>query len=341
MSTVYSQDPILKTISNEAGLTVTVMDWGATITSIKVPVSGQEPREVLLGVKNEEDWSTQECFFNATIGRYANRIGHSRFTVGGVDHIISSGAEHALHGGIDGFDKRRFIFSDVKENSLTLTLHSPDGDQGFPGNFDLTVVFTVTEDNMLKMEYEATCDQECPASLTNHAYFNLNGVNSSILGHTLQIDAQGVMELDEGSIPTGKILNLDDNEAFDFRKPKLIGKDFMNHGQMKLTLGYDHPYLIKGDLSQPFAKVLSDDGKVQLEVFTDYPAVQFYSGNYVHAGTPIIARDDGKEYQNQSGLCLEPEYYPDAPHLPQFAELNPTVAPGRPLVKTICYKFTA
>lgn len=337
---VYSQDPVLKTITNEAGMSVTVMDWGATITSIKVPVIGEEkPREVLLGLKNEADWCTQECYFNATIGRYANRIAHSRFSLNGKDYIIDSGAEHALHGGRDGFDKRRFTFSSVGENTLTLTLHSADGDQGFPGNFDLTVVFTLTEDNTLKMEYLGKCDAPCPACITNHAYFNLNGHNSSVLNHTLWLDSEAFLELDEGSIPTGKVLEVSDNRAFDFRTPKKLGLDFLNHRQMQSALGYDHPYLIKGDLSRPFAKLTSDDGKLSLNVLTDYPACQIYSGNYVHAGTPIIARDDGQEYPNQSALCLEPEYYPDAPHLPQFADKNPIVTPTSPLKRTIAYHF--
>ena len=342
MSTIYSQDPILKTIHNAQGMSVTVMDWGATITSIKVPVTGEEkPREVLLGLKNEADWCTQECYFNATIGRYANRIGHSRFTLNGHDYIINSGAEHALHGGLDGFDKRRFSFTQVSDNSLTFTVHSADGDQGFPGNFDLTVTFTVEDDNTLRMDYLGTCDQDCPACITNHAYFNLNGKNSSVLGHTLWIDSDKIMELDEGSIPTGTLLNLDDNAAFDFRHEKKIGQDFMNHSQMKLTLGYDHPYLIKGDLSKPFARLTSEDGKVSCEYFSDYPACQIYSGNYVHASKPIIARDDDQEYPNQSAICLEPEYYPDAPHLPQFATLNPIVTAQNPLKRTICYRFKA
>lgn len=335
----YSENPVIRTISNEAGMSVSVMDWGATIVSIKVPVAGEQPREVLLGVKDPAQWSTQSCYFNATIGRYANRIAHSSFDIGGKHYVLSSGAEHCLHGGIDGFDKRRFECVNEAPNSLTMQLHSADGDQGFPGNFDLTVTFTVTEDNSLKMEYAATCDKECPACLTNHAYFNLNGHNSTVLNHTLQLNSDTFMELDEGSIPTGKLLSVKDHPAFDFTRPKTVGQDFMNDSNMKASLGYDHPFLIKGDSTEPCVIATSEDGKLSLKVYTDYPAFQFYTGNYIHAGTPIIARDDGKEYANQCAMCFEPEFYPDAPHLPQFASVNPTVGPDKPLHRFITYKF--
>lgn len=336
----YSLNPIIHTISNPAGMKVTVMDWGATLLSIKIPVPGEkEPREVLLGVKDPEKWSTQSCYFNATIGRYANRIAHSSFDVNGKHYVLSSNDKHCLHGGIDGFDKRRFTFIDVGENSLTLQLHSPDGDMGFPGNYDLTVTYTLNDDNSLSVHYLGKCDAQCPSCITNHAYFNLNGYNSSILNHTVEIKSDKILVLDEDSIPTGEVRDIKDS-AFDFNTAKKVGLDFMNDAQMIPSRGYDHPYLIDSDLSTPFAKVTSDDGKLTLSVSSDYPATQFYTGNYVHAGDPIIARDDGKEYPNQAGLCLEPEYYPDAPHLPQFAAKNPLVGPDAPLSRTICYKFT-
>ncbi|MBU3826446.1 MAG: galactose mutarotase [Candidatus Anaerobiospirillum merdipullorum] len=341
MAECYSQNPNLKTISNEAGMSVTVMDWGATLVSIKVPAGEKEPREILLGVKDPAQWSTQACFFNATIGRYANRIANSNFNANGKNYVLNSGAQHCLHGGLDGFDKRRFTFSDEGPNYLVLTLHSPDGDQGFPGNFDLTVKFALSEDNCLTMSYTATCDQTCPACITNHAYFNLNGKNSSILGHTLRLNSDKFLELDDLSIPTGRVLSVKDHPAFDFTTAKTVGQDFMNDEQMKAALGYDHPYLYEGKSSEAAVEAISEDGKLKLEVFTDYPAFQFYSGNYIHAGDPIIARDDGQEYANQSGMCFEPEFYPDAPHLDAFKDVNPQVSPDKPLQRFISYKFTA
>ena len=340
MDESYSLNPNLETISNANGMSVTIMDWGATIISMKVPVKGEEAREVLLGVKDPADWYKQACFFNATIGRFANRVANSEFEIDGKKYKLNSGAQHCLHGGVEGFDKRRFKLLDKSANSLTYTIHSPDGDMGFPGNFDLTVVFTVTDDNELVMQYTGKCDQKCYACITNHAYFNLNGHNSSILNHTIKMNSTEFLPLDDTSIPTGEVRKVAGG-AFDFTKEKTIGQDFRKDDQMKASLGYDHPFLIDGDLTKPFIKVSSDDKKLSLEVSSGYPAFQLYTANYVnHGDNHITARDDGKDYKDQSAVCIEPEFYPDCPHLPQFADVNPIVTPEKPLQKTIIYKFS-
>ena len=339
MSECYSQDPQLQTISNANGLTLTVMDWGATIISLKVPVKGENAsREVVLGLKDPANWSKQPLFFNATIGRFANRIANSEFTIDGVTYKLNSGAKHCLHGGVDGFDKRRFTLVEKTNTTLTYTIHSDDGDQGFPGNFDLTVVYTLTEDNELEIHYVAKCDKKCYACITNHAYFNLNGHNSSVLNHTVQIDSDNYLPLDNTSIPLGHLKSVDG--AFDFRQPKTLGKDIRRDEQMEASLGYDHPFVIKGDLSKEFFTLTSDDGKLSMKVYTDYPAFQMYTGNYVNQGdNHIIARDDGQVYKDHCAVCIEPEYFPDCPHLEEFADLNPMVTPEKPLDKTIRYKF--
>lgn len=340
MTDKYSEKPVLKTIGNKNGMKVTIMDWGATIVSIKVPVYGEtELREVLLGVKDPEKWSSQSCYFNATIGRYANRIANSQFEIDGKLYKLDSGATHCLHGGVDGFDKRRFSLVEESDNSLTYTLHSPDGDMGFPGNFDLTVTYRLLDDNSLYVHYLGKCDKTCYACITNHAYINLNGRRSSILNHTLYLDSKEFLPLDADSIPTGEVRRVA-GTAFDFTQGKTIGRDFNRDPQMQQALGYDHPFLIEGNPDKPFARVESDDGKVKLEMFSDYPAVQFYTGNYVNVGLEVEARDDGGIYGNQNALCLEPEFYPDAPHLPQFADVNPMVTPTSPLDRFICFKFS-
>ena len=340
MSEKYSENPQLSTIGNSRGMKVTIMDWGATIISIKVPVIGEsEPREMLLGVKEPENWSSQSCYFNATIGRYANRVANSEYTIDGVTYKLNSGSTHCLHGGVDGFDKRRFKLIAQSDNSLTYSLTSPDGDMGFPGNFELIVTYTLDDNNALNVHYLGKSDKKCYACITNHAYFNLNGRHSSALNHTLFIDSSAFLPCDADSIPTGEVRKVE-GTAFDFRIPKKIGQDFMQDEQMELALGYDHPYLIAGDPLKPFAIASSDDDRVKMEVYSDYPAVQFYSGNYIKSGNkPITARDDGKVYENQSAFCLEPEFFPDAPHMPEFADLNPMVTPTRPLDRFICYKF--
>ena len=162
---------------------------------------------------------------------------------------------------------------------------------------------------------------------------------SSILGHTLWLDANEYLPLDADSIPVGEVSSVH-GTTFDFTTPKTIGQDFLGDEQQRLSLGYDHPFLIKGDPLSPFAAVTSEDGRVKMQMFTDYPAVQFYSGNYLNLQhAKVIARDDGKIYFNQSGFCLEPEYYPDSPHLSEFAVLNPTVTPQRPLDHFIAWQF--
>ncbi|MCR5537579.1 MAG: galactose-1-epimerase [Succinivibrio sp.] len=340
MSDQYAENPQLTTICNQQGMTVTLMDWGATIISLKVPVFGeQESREMLLGVKDPARWNEQGCFFNATIGRYANRIAHNKFTLNGKEYQLNSKAAHTLHGGSEGFDKRRFKLIDKSANSATYVLHSADQDMGFPGNFELTVTYRVEENQTLYVHYLGKCDAACYACITNHAYFNLNGHNSSILGHTLWLDAEEFLPTDADSIPTGEVRSVR-GTTFDFTTPKTIGQDFLGDEQQRLSLGYDHPFLIRGIASEPFARVSSDDGRVCLQVFTDYPAVQFYSGNYLNLQhAKVTARDDGKIYFNQSAFCLEPEYYPDAPHLPEYAALNPPVTPQHPLDHFIAYQF--
>ena len=340
MSEQYSVNPNLETISNSKGMSVTVMDWGATIISCKVPVKGESSREVVLGLKDPSDWSKQSCFFNATIGRFANRIANSEFEIDGKKYKLNSGAKHCLHGGVDGFDKRRFKLLSKSASSLTYTLHSPDGDMGFPGNFELTVVYTVSEENELKVEYVGKCDAKCYACITNHAYFNLNGVNSSVLNHTVKMDSTEFLPLDDTSIPTGEVRKVAGG-AFDFTSEKTLARDFRKDDQMTAALGYDHPFLIKGDINNPFIKLTSDDRKLSLEMYTDYPAFQMYTGNYVNQGDSAIeARDNGLIYKDQCAVCIEPEFYPDCPHLPQFADLNPIVTPEKPLVKSIIYKFS-
>lgn len=321
-------------------LSLSVMDWGATMLNLSIRVPSENTqRRLLLGLKTTDEYKDQDLFLNATIGRYANRIKGSSFSLGGHEYFLSSGAEHCLHGGIEGFHLRRFDFIDQTDSSCTLKMVSPDLDQGFPGNFTLIVNFALHPDSTLEIRYYAQCDRECYASITNHAYFNLNGHNSTILNHGLQLDSDAFLELDHASIPTGKIISMENCRAFDFRKMKKIGLDFLNDEQMIPSKGYDHPFLIKGEKDKPFATVLSEDEKVQMQVFTDYPCTQFYSGNYIHATRDILAWDDGKPYANQSAFCLEPGFCPDGPHLKE-PKTDP-VGPGKPLDKSIAYKFTA
>lgn len=357
MSDIFPQNPTLVTLQNSAGMQVVLMDWGATIHSIKVPVGGSETlREVLIGFANPEDYHRQYCYMGATIGRYANRIDKGQFEANGKSYTVGGGKDVVLHGGDVGFDKLRFDILDKSANSVTFKLHSPDGQEGFPGNFDLTVKYTLGDDGALNIAYHGTCDQECPACITNHSYFNLNGYHCKVLGHEACFNANHILPMDPRSIPTGELYDVTaakgkvDNFNFtQFKKlaPSGTTQDFEGDENMKYTGGYDHAYVINdyGDITKPCATVRGEvvNGKqVQLEVFTDYPAFQFYSGNAINVGTPdvAIARDDGKEYGPHDGFCIEPEFFPDAPHLKAFAKANPVVSPMQPLNRFITYKFT-
>ncbi|HIV54300.1 MAG TPA: galactose mutarotase [Candidatus Anaerobiospirillum stercoravium] len=356
MSDTFAQNPKLVELTNANNMTVTIMDWGATIHSIKVPVNGQL-QEMLIGPKNPEDYSRQLCYMGATIGRYANRIDKGQFTAnGGKSYTVGGGKDVVLHGGEVGFDKLRFTIAAQSKNSVTFTLHSPDGDEGFPGNFDLTVVYTLGDDGALKIEYEGKCDQECAACITNHSYFNLNGRHSSVLGHEGCFNSEQILVIDSRAIPTGVLHDVtartDKVDNFNFTSWKKFAHsvdDFKDDKNMEFTHGYDHCFVVKGfgDTTKPVISVKGEpiDGKqVQLDVYTDYPAFQFYSGNAINDGAPegmvAVARDDGKVYGAYDGFAIEPEYFPDAPHLAQFKDINPMVSPSAPLKRFITYKFT-
>lgn len=355
MSDVFPQNPQLITLTNASGMTVTLMDWGATILSIKVPVAGTM-QEMLIGPGKAEDYHRQYCYMGATIGRYANRIDHGEFEAGGKKWTVGGGKDVVLHGGDVGFDKKRFKVVATSANSATLSLHSPDGDEGFPGNFDLTVKYELKDDGALNIAYEGKCDHECPACITNHSYFNLNGHHSKVLGHEAKFNSEEILVIDSRAIPTGEIYNVtkrtDKVDNFNFTSFKKLANtidDFKDDANMKYTGGYDHCFIIKdrSDVTRPAVTIRGEQigstgKKVQLEVFTDYPAFQFYSGNAINQGTPdvAIARDDGQVYGPHDGFCFEPEFFPDAPHLPEHKDLNPVVTPEQPLIRFITYKFT-
>lgn len=355
MSDIFPQNPKLFTLTNANGMQVTIMDWGATIHSILVPVGEGKLREVIVGPKEPTDYHKQYCYMGATIGRYANRIDKGTFEANGKTYVVGCGKDVVLHGGEVGFDKCRFHAITHTKNSVVFSHKSKDGDEGFPGNFNLDVIYKLDDDGSLNICYKASCDQECPACITNHSYFNLNGYHSKVLGHTAQFNSESILVIDSRAIPTGEVYDVtkrtDKVDNFNFTKEKKLAnsvEDFVDDENMKYTGGYDHAFIIKGTPNDQtpcatFKGEVVDGKQVKMEVFTDYPAFQFYSGNAINQGTPdnAIARDDGKPYGIHDGFAIEPEFFPDAPHLKQFSKLNPMVTPDDPLVRFIVYKFTA
>ncbi len=242
------------TLRNKSGMTVTVADWGATLLSAEVPLADGSLRRPLLGCAKLEDYARQAAFLGASVGRYANRIGHSRFPLDGqvVNVTPSNDAGHQLHGGPEGFDKRRWRIVRADEQEVLFALTSPDGDQGFPGTLQTTAHYRLTDDNRIAITYRATVDQPCPVNMTNHVYFNLDGEQGDVRQHQLQILAQRYLPVESDGIPGGELKDVA-NTSFDFRQPKTIAADFLADADQQKVKGYDHAFLLdaKGDASQP------------------------------------------------------------------------------------------
>lgn len=327
----------LLTLRNSAGMVVTLMDWGATLLSAKVPLSDGSIRETLLGCATPLQHTQQAAFLGASVGRYANRIKESRFNLDGITYTLSpSQAQHQLHGGPEGFDKRRWQVTHQDGNSAQLTLNSPDGDQGFPGNLKASVLYRVTEDNRLSIEYRATVDKACPVNLTNHAYFNLDGVRSDVRNHKLQLLADAWLPVDELGIPESDPQRVA-LTGFDFRTPKRIADDFLSDENQRKVKGYDHAFLLqaKGDARLPAAHLWSADEKLQMTVYTSAPALQFYSGNYLE-GTPSR---EAETWQSWQGLALESEFLPDSPNHQEWPQPDCILRPGEEYVSLTEYQF--
>lgn len=327
------------TLRNTHGMTVSVMDWGATLLSCQVLMKDGSVRETLLGCPSPADYPHQQAYLGASVGRYANRIANSRISLGDeIIHLSASQPPHQLHGGIEGFDKRRWSLMSHNEHEAIYHLTSPEGDQGFPGTLQVTAQFVLKEDNRISIKYHATVDKPCPVSLTNHAYFNLDSQHHDVRQHRLQIFANDYLPVDSQGIPTGEgKLKPVDGTSFDFRNAKTIARDFLQDADQQAVKGYDHSFLLqtKGNLERAAAKVWSADNLLQMTVYTTAPALQFYSGNYLE-GTK--ARDK-THYRAYDGLALESEYLPDSPNHPEWPQPDCWLLPGEEYVSITEYQF--
>lgn len=319
---------ILTTLRNAAGMTVTFMDWGATWLSAVLPLKSGEQRELLLGCQTPQDYLHQGAYLGATVGRYANRIAHASLNIDGKPHpLIANQGEHQLHGGPNGFHARRWQIMKQDEQQVIYQLHSLDGDQGFPGNLDVTLTYRLTADHRLEIEYQAQTDRACPVNLTNHAYFNLDGAGHDARQQRLQLFADRYLPVDGDGIPSADLTAVA-GTGMDFRQPKTLQQDLLRDRDQQRVKGYDHAYLLHDTchgLASPAAHLWSADGKVAMTVFTTAPALQLYSGNYL-GGTP--ARDGGS-YQNYAGVALESEFLPDSPNHPEWPQPDCWLQPGQ------------
>lgn len=327
------------TLKNASGMEVRIIDYGARITSIKVPDRAGAFADVVLGFDNLDGYLQDNPYFGAIVGRYGNRIGKAQFTIDGKMYPLAknNGPNH-LHGGLKGFDKVVWSPSPVQgQNAVTFARTSPDGEEGYPGNLTMKVTYTLTDANELQVDYHATTDKTTPVNLTQHSYFNLAGHSSGDnLGHVVTINADRYTPVDSTLIPTGELAPVE-GTPFDFRTPTPIGARVNDdHPQLKMGGGYDHNWVLNrtGGGLQLAARVVEPKSGRTLEVRTEEPGMQFYVGNFLD-GT--LKGKGGATYPHRSGFCLETQKYPDSPNKPNFP--SSYLKPGEDYRTSTVFKF--
>ena len=329
----------LYTFRNDSGMTLTVSDLGAVVTSIVVPDRDGRSVDVTLGYSSSDGYAANESAYGATVGRFANRIRDAELPLDGrVHHLEANEGRHALHGGPHPYYVRHWQarVDDAEEPSVTFTLVSPDGDQGMPGTAEIEVSYALTRQNEVVIRYHAVADQDTVFNLTNHSYFNLDGHDAGLIDqHLLWLDCDYFTPIDREFIPTGEVRKVD-GTALDFTRAKTIGHDVdADDEQVEFGHGFDHNLVINSpDLARPFARVESTVTGIVMEVATDLPGVQLYGGNNMGGGT---GEKGSAPYVRRGGLCLETQYYPDTPHHANF----PTCLfrAGEPFSSTTIYRF--
>jgi aldose 1-epimerase len=333
----------LFTLTNSKGMEVKVTNFGAIITSIKVPDRDGKIADITLGYDDVADYinAVDKPYFGAVVGRYGNRIAKGKFSIDDTEYSLPINNDpNSLHGGFIGFDKVVWDAEVVGNNGVRLTYLAKDGEQGYPGNLTNIVTYTLTDDNEIVVDYKATTDKATPVNLTQHAYFNLKGEGEgTILDHELTINADKYTPVDATLIPTGELAPVE-GTPFDFRQAKAIGRDIeQTDEQLKFGGGYDHNWVLnrtKGDGELELAATLYEPttGRV-LEITTTEPGVQFYCGNFL---TGVLEGKSGKPYVHRGGLCLETQHYPDSPNQPEFP--NTILKPGETYTSKTVFKFS-
>lgn len=325
----------LYTLTNRNNMVVKITNYGAIVTSIVVPDKKGEMADVVLGFDTLAGYLAEHPYFGAVVGRYGNRIAKSMFTLDGTTYkLAANNGSHHLHGGIKGFDKVVWSAEEIeKENEpgIKLSYLSKDGEEGYPGNLSVTVIYSLTDENELKINYTAETDKATPVNLTHHSYFNLEGAGSGdTLGHLLTIHADRYTVVDEELIPTGEIKTIE-NTPLDFRKPAGIGSRIKD-----VKGGYDHNYILNNNegAMRPAASVTAPASGRVMDVLTTEPAIQFYSGNFLDGSNK---GKKGCVYHKHYGFCLETQHYPDSPNHPSFP--STILKPGERYRHYTIYKF--
>jgi len=330
----------LYTLTNSNGMEARIITFAGIVVSLTAPDRGGRYADVVLGIDNLDGYLHQTNHFGALIGRYGNRIGHGRFTLGGkLFQLPKNNGDNTLHGGPLGFDARVWQAREVASTegpALELTYSSKDGEEGFPGNLTARAVYTLTNKNELKIDYTATTDKDTVVNLTNHSYFNLAG-QGDILQHQVMINADRFTPVDQGLIPTGELRAVK-GTPFDFTKPIAIGARIgQSDQQLQFGRGYDHNWVLNkgaGGLTKAAEVYEPVTGRV-MEVWTTEPGMQFYTGNFLDGS---VHGKGGKIYAFRSGFCMETQHFPDSPNKPNFPSTE--LKPGSTYRTTTIYRFS-
>ncbi len=333
--TADGEEVFLYTCTNANGLVMNLTNYGAIVVSLETPDRDGELDNITLGFDSLDGYLARHPYFGATVGRYCNRIAGGKFTIGENEYTLATNnPPNHLHGGVMGFDKVIWNAEEVQnenEVGVRFTYRSPDGEEGYPGNLDATAVYTLTNDNEMKVEFTATTDQPTPVNLTNHNYWNLAGAGSgTILDHELEIAADQYLPVDSTLIPTSELADVE-GTPLDFTTAKKIGDDIKQIDSD--PQGYDHCFVLPSqDGSLALAARVKDpkSGRV-MEIHTTQPGIQFYSGNFLDGS------EAGGGFKQYEGFCLETQHYPDSPNQPSFP--NTILQPGETYQQTTVHKF--
>ena len=340
--TAAGENVDLYTLRNSKGVEAKITNYGGILVSLKVPDRNGKFDDVVLGFNDLESYLTKnDPYMGALIGRYGNRIAKGRFTLNSVEYKLAvNNGENHLHGGIKGFDKVIWTGHEMKTPAgpaVVLTYLSKDLEEGYPGNLNVRVVYTLTNRNELKIDYSATTDKDTVTNLTHHSYFNLAGEgNGDILSHVVTINANRFVPTDAGSIPTGELKSVA-GTPFDFLKATAIGARInQDDEQLKFGNGYDHTWVINGRGMRLAATAYEATSGRVMQVWTTEPGVQFYTGNFLN-GT--LTGKSGKIYARRNGFCFETQHYPDSPNQPSFP--TTTLKKGATYKSTTIYRFSS
>lgn len=338
VDTIDGKATALYVLKNKNGMEVCVTNFGGRIVSVMVPEKDGTLKDVVLGFDSIGKYKRISSDFGASIGRYANRINQGQITIDGETiQLPQNNFGHTLHGGPNGWQYKVYEATQPDSTTVKLVMNSPDGDENFPGNVVATVTYTLTDDNAIDISYEATTDKKTVINLTNHSYFNLGGdPNKTVLEDILYVNSEEFTPVDSTFMTTGEIVTVK-GTPFDFTTPKTIGQDInADFQQIKFGNGYDHNWVLltKGDVDQLAVRLTNPTTGITLEVYTDEPGIQIYTGNFLDGS---VAGKNDIVYNQRAAICLETQHYPDTPNKPQWP--SAILEPGKTYKSRCIYKF--